>query len=146
MSLSAERAEDVTVDIVLPALAGRLGGADASQVRSFTVAFTARRRKLSQDLHGELSLHGKNTARALGGIAVVSFDVIGSLPVLGYQTADAFQLSLETDLQASIDDGSLTLDMEAACGCDLEALTVGTEAKQEVRRSSVAVLDLNLKC
>ena len=33
--------------------------------------------------------------------------MVGSLSVLGYQTADAFQASLEADLQAGIDDGTL---------------------------------------
>ena len=58
--------------------------------------------------------------------------------MLGFATADAFQTSLEADLQASIDDGSFTADISSSCGCDLEAITVGTVAKQEVRDSHLS--------
>mmetsp|Transcript_7561 Transcript_7561/g.14215 ORF Transcript_7561/g.14215 Transcript_7561/m.14215 type:complete len:328 (-) Transcript_7561:7-990(-) len=84
----------------------------------------------------------RSRKQKLLGMVVVTFEVVVALKELGYQNAGAFQASVETDLQESIEDGSLTTDIvevvcaggggtAGACDLDLEAVAVGTAFLQE---------------
>ena len=84
LSITAASADDVTADIVVPALSGKLGNAPTSAVKDYSASFTSRRLT---------SLAGDSEPghRALG-TAAVSFNVVGLLSELGYSTADDMEV------------------------------------------------------
>ena len=65
------------------------------------------------------------------GSADVTLDIIGSLSMLGYQTADAFQAALDADINEAISDGSFLQSTELSCACNVTLATVQLLAKRE---------------
>ena len=83
MTIIADSADDLTFDIVAPALVGKLGGAnplDPKTIRNYQVTFTAGRRR-------------RQRRRLLLGTAVISFEVVASLAEVGYADADSVRKS-----------------------------------------------------
>ena len=88
LQLTVVQLSDITEAIVQATFAGRLGGAPVSSMKGITVAAGVRRRL---EL-GEPDRSGLASERRLTVAVDVSFEVGGSLSVLGFSTATEFQV------------------------------------------------------
>ena len=126
LTLTAPSAESVIEAAVVAALAGKLGGVDPSLpgvVRNFAVSFAARRQRRLEDTASLLRPR-------LLGTAMVTFEVLGTLSALGYASAGSLEDALNADLAAAVNDGSLTANLQAVCGCAVTATAVFTVPTQ----------------
>jgi len=123
LGMTAASETDLAREVVVPALAGRLGGASVDGVKDYEVAFLAgpsggERRRRRRPLSGEGLL--------LSDWAV-KFEVFASLGALGFVGgAPEFGTALENQLAAAVKDGSLQGNISAACNCSVEAFAVAT--------------------
>ena len=129
MVLIVNDTESLTKSVFMSALAGKLGGADSTNpqtIKNFVVSSLAGRRLLDRELN-----HERFPVMRFLGATTVAFDVFGSMSVLGYNTAGAFQAILKFDLNTALDDGSLTTSLQISCSCTgISASAVSVSAKR----------------